>query len=202
MTIIMVSAQPRKLRSDAAENAERVMAAAIRAGLAEGRNVPLAQIAADAGVGIGTLYRRYPSRESLMEALQVRAYRLLIAEAEDALANGRSGLDSVERYLSQTFEHRDQLVLPLHGAPRTEDTESAGLRDRLKGLITAIVERGHDDGTLRPEVTGLTIVRFGAMLAQPMSTVRGWEANAAEQRSVFLRGIAGTTPDGAEANSR
>ncbi|WP_229733443.1 TetR/AcrR family transcriptional regulator [Conyzicola nivalis] len=170
-------------------NAERVMAAAVRAGLAEGKNVPLAQIAADAGVGIGTLYRRYPNREALMEALQVRAYRLLIAEAEDALAAGESGLDSVDRYLRQSFEHRDQLVLPLHGAPRTEDTESAQLRDRLKVLIAAIIERGHSDGTLRPEVTGLTVVRFGAMLAQPMTSVRGWADSAAEQRAVFLRGI-------------
>jgi AcrR family transcriptional regulator len=189
MTIRMSPDQPKKLRSDAAENAERVMAAAVRAGLGEGRNVPLAQIAADAGVGVGTLYRRYPNRASLMEALQSRAYRLLIAEAEDALAAGTSGLDSIDRFLRQTFVHRDQLVLPLHGAPRTEGTESARLRDQLKQTMTAIVSRGHDDGTLRPDVTGWTIVRFGAMLAQPMSNVQGWADSAAEQRSVFIRGI-------------
>lgn len=179
----------RRLRSDAAENAERVLAAAVRAGLGEGKNVPLAQIAADAGVGVGTLYRRYPNRDALMEALEARAYRLLIAEAEDALAAGTSGLDSIARFLSQTFVHRDQLVLPLHGAPRTEGTESARLRDSLKVTMAAIVQRGHDDGTVRPDVTGWTIVRFGAMLAQPMSNVRGWADTAAEQRSVFLRGI-------------
>ena len=187
----MLSDRPKKLRSDAVVNAERVMAAALRSGLAEGKNVPLAQIAADAGVGIGTLYRRYPNREALMEALQERAYRILIAEAIDALASGSSGLDSVDRYLRQTFEHRDELVLPLHGAPRSENTESAGLRDELKRLIADIIDRGHSDGTLRPEVTGLTVVRFGAMLAQPMSSVHGWADSAAEQRSVFLRGIAG-----------
>ena len=181
----------RKLRSDAAENAERVLAAAVRAGLGEGKNVPLAQIAADAGVGVGTLYRRYPNRAALLEALEVRAYRLLIAEAEDALASGESGLDSVGRFLRQSFEHRDELVLPLHGAPLTEGTESARLRDQLKGVMGAIVQRGHDDGTVLPEVTGRTIVRFGAMLAQPMSTVAGWAESAAEQRAVFLRGIAG-----------
>jgi AcrR family transcriptional regulator len=191
MAITMNPDPPKKLRSDAAVNAERVMAAAVRAGLAEGRNVPLADIAAEAGVGIGTLYRRYPNREALIEALQVRAYRLLIAEAEDALAAGSSGLDSVDRYLRQSFEHRDQLVLPLHGAPRTEDSESARLRGQLKGAIAAIIERGHRDGTLRTEVTGATVVRFGAMLAQPMTSVRGWAESAAEQRSVFLRGIAG-----------
>lgn len=185
--------EPKKLRSDAAVNAERLMAAAVRAGLGEGRNVPLAQIAADAGVGVGTLYRRYPNRAALLEALEVRAYRILLAEATDALGAGTSGLDSVERYLVQSFEHRDQLVLPLHGAPQTEWTESARLRDQLKTVIAAIVERGHEDGTLRPEVTGLTIVRFGAMLAQPMTNVRGWADSAVEQRSVFLRGISSPT---------
>lgn len=185
----MSSDLPKKLRSDAAENAERVLAAAVRAGLGEGKNVPLAQIAADAGVGVGTLYRRYPNRAALLEALQARAYRILVAEAEDALVAGESGVDSIERFLRQTFVHRDQLVLPLHGAPRTEGTESARVRDQLKVIMAAIVERGHADGTLRPEVTGWTIVGFGAMLAQPMSSVEGWAESAAEQRAVFIRGI-------------
>jgi AcrR family transcriptional regulator len=194
MTVSMSPDPPRKLRSDAAENAERLMAAAVRAGLGEGKNVPLAQIAADAGVGVGTLYRRYPNRAALMEALQARAYRLLLTEAEDALAAGTSGLDSVDRFLRQTFVHRDQLVLPLHGATRTEGTESARLREQLKSTMAAIVSRGHGDGTLRADVTGWTIVSFGAMLAQPMSNVQGWAENAAEQRSVFIRGISGRTP--------
>jgi AcrR family transcriptional regulator len=182
--------QPRKLRKDAAQNAERVIAAAIRAGLAEGRSVPLAQIAADAGVGVGTLYRRYPNREALLEAMSVRAYRLILAEAEDALASGETGLDAIGRFLRQTFVHRDELVLPLHGAPVTEGTESAELRARMQQTMAAIVDRGHRDGTVRADVHAGTVVRFGAMLAQPMSNVPSWEAAAAEQRSVFLRGIA------------
>jgi AcrR family transcriptional regulator len=182
--------KPRKLRKDAAQNAERVIAAAVRAGLAEGKPVPLAQIAADAGVGVGTLYRRYPNREALLEAMAVRAYRLILAEAQDALASGETGLDAIGRFLRQTFVHRDELVLPLHGAPMTEGTESAELRRQMQQTMGAIVERGHTDGTVRPDVDAGTVVRFGAMLAQPMSNVPGWEATAAEQRSVFLRGIA------------
>jgi AcrR family transcriptional regulator len=181
---------PRKLRKDAAENAERVIAAAIRAGLAEGKRVPLARIAADAGVGVGTLYRRYPNREALLEAMAVRAYRLILAEAQDALASGESGLDSVGRFLRQTFVHRDELVLPLHGAPMREGTESAQLRQQMQATLGAIVQRGHTDGTLRDDVNAGIVVRFGAMLAQPMSNVPDWEAAAAEQRAVFLRGIA------------
>jgi len=182
----------RKPRKDAEQNAERVIAAAIRAGLAEGKFVPLAQIAADAGVGIGTLYRRYPNREALLEAMAVRAYRLILAEAEDALASGETGLDAIGRFLRQTFVHRDELVLPLHGAPMTEGTESAELRGRMQRTMAAIVERGHVDGTVRRDVDAGTVVRFGAMLAQPMSNVPDWQAAAAEQRAVFLRGIAAT----------
>ncbi|RCK68477.1 TetR/AcrR family transcriptional regulator [Desertihabitans brevis] len=180
----------RRPRRDAVANTERLLAAATRAGLAEGRTVPLEQIAAEAGVGIGTLYRRYPNREALLEALAVRAYRLILAEAEDALEHGTTGHDAISRFLHQTFEHRDQLVLPLHGAPMTAGTESAELRGRMRQTMTAIVARGHEDGTVRADVHAGTVVRFGAMLAQPMSNVPDWPAAAAEQRAVFLRGIA------------
>ncbi|SDD21809.1 TetR/AcrR family transcriptional regulator [Auraticoccus monumenti] len=191
----MTSTPGRRLRKDAAENAERLLAAAVRSGLAEGRFVPLEQIAAEAGVGIGTLYRRYPNREALLEAMAVRAYRLILAEAEDALVSGETGHDAISRFLHQTFAHRDELALPLHGAPMTEGTESAELRQRMRETMGAIVERGHQDGSVRPEVTAGTVVRFGAMLAQPMSNVPGWAEAAAEQRAVFLRGIA-SDPDG------
>ncbi|MCG5432014.1 TetR/AcrR family transcriptional regulator [Mycobacterium sp. MYCO198283] len=166
------------------------MAAAVRSGLAEGRFVPLEQIAADAGVGIGTLYRRYPSREALLEALAVRAYRLILAEAHDAMAHGETGLDAIGRFLRQTFDHRDELVLPLHGAPMTADTESAELRSQMHQIMEAIVARGHRDGSVRPDVTAGAVVRFGAMLARPMSNVPDWPDAAAEQRAIFLRGIA------------
>jgi AcrR family transcriptional regulator len=181
---------PRKVRKDAAENTERLIAAAVRSGLAEGRFVPLEQIAADAGVGIGTLYRRYPNREALLEAMAVRAYRLILAEAEDALASGQTGHDAISRFLHQTFAHRDGLVLPLHGAPMTEGAESVELRKRMQYALGAILQRGHQDGSVRPDVNAGTVVRFGAMLAQPMSNVPDWPAAAAEQRRVFLRGIA------------
>jgi AcrR family transcriptional regulator len=186
----MSQPQPRKLRRDAAENAERLLAAAVRAGLADGKHVPLETIAAEAGVGIGTLYRRYPNREALLEALAVRAYRLILAEAEDALMSGRTGHDAIRRFLEQSFVHRDQLVLPLHGAPLSEGTESAELRRTMQKTMSSIVRRGHEDGTVRPDVTPGTVVRFGAMLAQPMSNVTDWPAAAADQRAIFLRGIA------------
>jgi AcrR family transcriptional regulator len=176
------------MRSDAAANAERVLAAAIRAGLSEGRPVPLAKIAAEAGVGVGTLYRRYPNREALLEALQVRAYGILADLAEQALAEAPTGLAAVEQFLAASYAVRDQLVLPLHGAPWGASEESARGRGRVRELMTAIVGRGHADGTIRADVTAWTVVRFGAMLAQPMPTGPE-DGNAEQQRRIFLRGI-------------
>jgi AcrR family transcriptional regulator len=181
-------AAQRPLRSDAAANAERVLAAAIRSGLNEGRHVPLAQIAREAGVGVGTLYRRYPNRDALLEALQVRAYGILADLAEQALASASTGIEAVERFLTASYAVRDQLVLPLHGAPWSASPESARGRGRIRELMTAIVRRGHEDGTIRPDVTAWTVVRFGAMLAQPMPTGPE-DPNADEQRRIFLRGI-------------
>jgi AcrR family transcriptional regulator len=179
----------RGLRSDAAANAERVLAAAIRAGLNEDRHVPLARIAEEAGVGVGTLYRRYPNREALLEALQVRAYGILTDLAARALAGAATGLEAVEQFLVASYAVRDQLVLPLHGAPYAAGEESARGRMRMRDLMTEIVGRGHRDGTIRPDVTAWTVVRFGAMLAQPMPVGPIQEEGAAEQRRIFLRGI-------------
>lgn len=187
----MAPARPRGLRADAAQNADRLIAAAVRAGLGEGKQVPLSRIAAEAGVGVGTLYRRYPNREALLEAMQERAARIVLEEAEAALEDGATGLDAVDRFLSRSFLHRDEFVLPLHGAPVFEGAAVSALRDRMRRTMTAIVARGHADGSIRAEVTAQTIVLFGAMLAQPMTSVAGWEEAAAAQRGVFLRGIDG-----------
>ena len=184
------TAGARRPRADAARNRERLIEAASAAFATGDKEVSLEAIARDAGVGIGTLYRRYPTREALLEAMAVRAYRLILAEAEDALAQGETGLDAIGRFLRQTFAHRDELVLPLHGAPMTEETESAELRKQMQQTMGAIVTRGHRDGSVRPDVTAGAVVRFGAMLARPMSAVPDWPEAAAEQRSIFLRGIA------------
>ena len=73
------SGSPRRpLRRDAVANRERLLAAAVTTLLRHGSGATLAQIAEAAGVGIGTLYRRYATREDLLEALQLRAFGLVI----------------------------------------------------------------------------------------------------------------------------
>ena len=65
----MSTTRHRAPRSDAAANRDRLLAAATVAVKHDGEKVPMATVAAQAGVGVGTLYRHYPTREALLSAL-------------------------------------------------------------------------------------------------------------------------------------
>ena len=117
---------------------------------------------------------------------------MILTEAKNARETGETGHDAIARFLRQTFTHRDELDLPLHGGPMTEGTESAELLQQMQQTMSAIVGRGHRDGTVRRDVTAGTVMRFGALLALPMSNVPDWAGAAEDQRQVFLRGISTT----------
>src|SRR5216683_7288685 len=78
----MPASDPRPLRADAQRNRDKLLDVAVRAFSQEGPDVPLDAIAKEAGVGIGTLYRHFPTREALIEA----AYRNELARLCDAVA--------------------------------------------------------------------------------------------------------------------
>src|SRR3954449_4544689 len=85
----------RELRADAAANRDRVLAAAAIAVRRDGEAVPMATIAAEAGVGIATLYRSYPSREALLGALTERSFRLVLEAAQHAENTGSTAIESL-----------------------------------------------------------------------------------------------------------
>ena len=125
----MTATRGRALRpGDALANQERVLAAAVATLLREGRQASMATIAAEAGVGVGTLYRRYPNREALLSALTERSFQKVLAVAEDAADQQGTAMAALDRFLDRTIEHRDQLVLPLHGGPTALSTAAADTR--------------------------------------------------------------------------
>lgn len=184
------SGRPHPLRKDAQANQEKVLAAAVTAMLREGRQVPMATIAERAGVGVGTLYRRYPTREALLSALTERSFTLVRHLAEGVAERDEPAITSLERFLDGTIDHRDQLVLPLHGGPVELSETSARLRHGVHTAVAGILERGRRDRTLRSTVTTSDVVTFGAMLAQPLANVSGWDAVARRQKDIFLAGVA------------
>lgn len=188
----------RDLRRDAATNRDRVLAAAAAAVRREGAGVPLATIAADAGVGVGTLYRRYPSREALLAALTQRSFGLVVDAAHHAAESSERAIDCLRDFIDRTIEHGANLVLPLHGGPVPLDQETIDLRTEVQDTVQRILHRGRQDGSVRPDVTALDIIVFGALLAQPLPHVPDWNLTARRIAAIHLDGLAGTAATATE----
>lgn len=145
----------RALRADAQRNRDRLLGAAVRAFSRDGPEVTLDAIAKDAGVGIGTLYRHFPTREALVEA----AYRSELARLCDAVPDlllasppdeaMRSWMDRFVDYMTTKRGLADALraVIASGGNPYAES------RGRLIAAITTLLEAAAATGKVRPDVT-------------------------------------------------
>ena len=139
------------LRRDARENRNRILAAARAAFAAEGVDVPVETIADRAGVGMGTLYRRFPTKHDLVQAVIEESLDAFVVAAEEGLAEddpwtGFTGF--VERVLELHVENRalrEVLAGTEHGHARD------AVRRRVRPLVRRLIERAHADGSLRPD---------------------------------------------------
>jgi AcrR family transcriptional regulator len=186
----------RRPRSDAEANRDRLLAAAASVMMRAGRHVPLAVIAAEAGVGVGTLYRKYADRDALMQALERRAYALLTEILGDIAPRDLTGLEAIGEFLARTLEIADQLVLPLHGAPPLVTDEAVAARQEINFRLEGFIARGRADGTITAPVNATDIIVFSALVTQPLAHGPDWEHMAARQLAIFLSGIAGDDPAG------
>jgi AcrR family transcriptional regulator len=193
-----LSRRRRGLRRDAEANRERLLAAAVTAMLREGRNVPLATIAAEAGVGVGTLYRKYPDRTALMRALEHRAYGLLNDILDDiethATRRRWTGLRCIEEYLSRCRQVADQLVLPLQGAPPLVDETAVVARRNIYRRLDYFIERGGVDGTVRPDANATDVIVFTTLITRPVPHSKDWNRMSGRQQRLFLDGMATPNP--------
>jgi len=188
------SSAPRRLRRDAEQNRERVLAAAAAVMLRDGRHVPIATIAAAAGVGVGTLYRSYADREALLHALEYRAYGLLSQILDEVGALDLSGLEAVREFLARTLAIGDQLILPLHGAPPLVTAEAAAARREINRQLDYLIERGRADGSIRADVNATDVIVFSALITQPLPHGPAWPLIAGRQLAVFVNGMAAGGP--------
>jgi len=189
------AARRRAPRSDAQANRERLLAAAAAEIKTRGNHVPMAEIADRAGVGVGTLYRHFPTREHLLAALTARAFALALEHARSAAGTDGPAADGVEKFFAATIERRDELVLPLHGGPSDLDDEARRLQAEIRAVLGTLLRRGQADGSIRADVTPGDIIITAAQLAQPLATVGDWDHQARRQARIYLAGL---RPPGAE----
>ncbi len=180
----------RRPRSDGLANRERLLAVAAGLIRREGADVPLAAIAAEAGVGVGTLYRHFPSRDALLAALTDRSFRLVLAAAHLAADSDEPPIEALRHFLNQTIEHGAELVLPMHGGPVLLYQDTVALRAEVRRTLGEILHRGQDDGTIRSDLMPVDVIMFGAMIAQPLPHATNWKRIARRQATIFLDGVA------------
>src|ERR1700704_473225 len=119
-------------RSDAAANRERILAAATIAVRRDGERVPMATIADEAGVGIGTLYRHYATRPALLAALTLRSFHLGLQHARAAAQSDEPAPVALTQFFEQTIAARNELILPLHGGPVIDDEKVVALQIEIR----------------------------------------------------------------------
>jgi AcrR family transcriptional regulator len=196
MAAIRSSREP---RSDAARNHEALVRAATRAVHREGSRVPMATIAADAGVGIGTLYRHFPSRDDLLDYLTHVSFEQVLANAQAAQHDATTAAEALRQFIEAAISQRNDLVLPLHGGPPLRSPKTRAVREQIHRILGQIIDRGREDGTIRPGVTPRDIVAFGAMLAQPRGPDRAWDMTCRRLLAAYLAGL-GVDPSGPDLN--
>ena len=135
----------------AVRNNEAILTAAREILLADPR-APVAAVAERAKVGIGALYRRYPSKEELLRTICHDGLRTFIAEAE------RAGPEPDDWVALATFlrgvVRADVHSLTVHLAGTFTPTPEMGADARRSGVLaTALVARAHESGRLRPDAT-------------------------------------------------
>jgi AcrR family transcriptional regulator len=148
-------ATTRPLRADARRNRDRLLEVAVRALSQEGPDVPLDAIAKEAGVGIGTLYRHFPTREALIDAAYRNELDRLAGSVDDLLAALppdqalRAWMDHFASYLATKRGLGDALraLIASGGDP------FAHSRELLTTAVTTLLAAGRRAGSLRADVS-------------------------------------------------
>jgi AcrR family transcriptional regulator len=182
-------------RADARRNRERVLAAARDAFAVSGLGVPLDEVAARAGVGPGTVYRHFPSKQALFEAVMVARVHDLVRYAGEQLRTADPGtafFDVLTRLGVEVGAKRD-LSDALDGGDAAWAGELADARDELHGVLGELLDSAQRAGTVRADITLADLV---AMLKGLRASVRGAEDSGLAARLLAVVRDGMRTPRG------
>ena len=182
------AASPRKPRADSVRNREALIAAA-KAGFSEtGPEVSLEEIARRAGVGIGTLYRHFPTRDALIGAVYKREVQQLSDAAADLLATRPAG-EAMEAWmrLFVSYIGTKKLIASALG-PDSVSELYALAGGRITESITLMVESARAAGAIRTDVQPNDVLR-GLVGITYGNTDPDWHASALRLVDVLMAGM-------------
>ncbi|AVH24370.1 TetR/AcrR family transcriptional regulator [Nocardia cyriacigeorgica] len=146
---------PRRMRADAGRNRARVLEAATALFAERGDEVQMSEVAGAAGVGVGTIYRHFPTRQALMEAIAEQRFRQILDFARTKCPEFATGIEAVRWLLTHVGQVHEQgrtlsrTIESTLGSIAPQGSVEADLFEFASGIL----EQGKADGSLRPDVT-------------------------------------------------
>ncbi len=168
----MAQVAEKPLRADAARNRERILAAAAEVFAARGLDVTLDDIAAHAGLGVGTVYRRFPNREALVEALfeerlsEVAALAAQAVDEPDSWVALTRLLETIGSILAADQGLFEAMIC------RPETGGRAAVRERMLPIVAGAFARACVDGHLRKDAAPTDFPMMLRMLAAVAEVTR------------------------------
>ena len=164
----------RPLRRDAALNREKILRAAREVFGQHGLRVTLDDVARHAGVGVGTVYRRFPDKETLVRALFEQDLGIRQASAERALAHPdpwEGFVDFLTEMGADLAENRGLQEVIMLGSHSSEPIET--VRGGMLPFLEALIKRAQESGDLRAEITPSDIPVIVQMLSAASQFTQG-----------------------------
>ena len=154
MTSATVKADPTEdgRRSDARRNHERILEAALAVFAEKGADASIPEIAARAGVGKATVYRNYPTKADLLTAITRNRLQWLVERADEAALDPDANA-ALRVYTDAVFTHIKSDRALCEALNEDTSPETMALRARIRAILDAILLRGQEQGTVRPDVT-------------------------------------------------
>ena len=182
--------RPRRPRSDALRNRARVLDAARSVFNSGGPEASLEAVARRAGVGIGTLYRHFPTREALFEAVYRREVEQLVELAEQ-LQGEAAPVEGLRRWIGSNVEFiatKKGMSAALALAAHASSDLSAYSLDRLTKALGGLLDQAVAKGEIRGDVTAEDLLRtlVGMCYTQDKP---GWQVNVLRLVDVFIDGL-------------
>jgi AcrR family transcriptional regulator len=179
----------RRPRADAQRNHERILEIAKEAFTRSGANINLDELARDAGVGPGTLYRHFPTRDALVEAVY-RSEVEKLAAAERKFAETMPPIEALRAWMLLFVDYiaTKQIIAPalntLVGGPSKVFESSGG---QIKAAIDSLVKRAIESGDIRPDLDPFDLLR-ALIGVSNVASAPDWQQSARRLVGILIAG--------------
>ncbi|WP_128596104.1 TetR/AcrR family transcriptional regulator [Paraburkholderia kirstenboschensis] len=179
----------KKPRADALRNRERILEEAKRAFTSGGGDISLEEVARQAGVSPGTLYRHFPTREALLESVY-RAEVESLAEEERRLTRELPAAEALREWMLLFVDYiATKIIAPalnsVVGGAATELFESSG--KQIKAAIQTLVSRAVESGDVRADLEPLDLLRALVGVSN-VASAPDWQQSARRLVDILLLG--------------